>query len=341
VWPAEVQVIPFKTTYGVSETIAPASDLMVYYRDTTTGTMKPAAKGTAAGTTYTLNYYPSGSGSMTDPSIGTGFTSADEAANPVSVLVKMNGYPGGGTEAQAPYNVWVGSSTPNVSPVFLAFPLRSAYMVNETINPGSDLAVYKSGPAGAMALLTYGTDYTLSAVNGVATINPASTPFTPAGTWTITVTDAVDTTVSTTYTVNVTAAEVTTLRVMYINGSQGPGMKLNVQGAYALDGPPQGRMIHSVIPLKPDGTPFMNGVVEVSYLVGRMDNEPVTLNINASGTLGLRPALVDGPYSGLVPIGTAEELRLIGVEGSYVLTADIDLLGFSSYAPHTWRGSLL
>jgi hypothetical protein len=320
-WPPEVQVVTFKNTYASGDSIDVDNDLAVYTRDTATGAM-------ANSEPYT------GSGSQTGKFTLSPATITGTPGQCLTVTVTVHNYPIATTDTTQTYNVWVGTGGGSVTPSLLALPLRTTYSVGGLIDPAGDLRVYKSDTTGAYSPLTYGTEYTLTRDGGSE--DPAAEPFTAAQVPTgavIKVTDAAISTLSTTYGVNVINAGVEVLGVVYSDGTTGPNMKRNVQGAYVLDGPPRGKMIHTVKPLAGNAP-----IPGKAYRVGRMDHEAVMMNIDPAGDLSFRTAYSAGPYSGFIPVETSAELELINdpahastwLRGKYALTADLDLLGFAT-----------
>jgi hypothetical protein len=325
-WQREVLVVPFKNSYNNGEHIDPANDLTVYTRNTSTGAMEKR--------TATL---PSPEFTVSPDTI----TTPIPADAPIPITVTVNSY----AVNPAPiYNVWVGpapSSGGSVTPALLAVPLRNTYSVGGFIDPVSDLLVYKSDSSGVYTPLTHGTGYGLAytPAGSSITVDPSGTAFISADVLaspiTITVTETSGS-LFYIYAVNVIPAGAEVLSVVYSDGLPGPNMKRNAQGAYVLDGPPQGKMIHTVQPLA-GNTPIPGK----EYLVGRMDHEAVTMNIDPlSGDLSFRTPYSAGPYSGLIPVESVEEMLRVkaSVGGNYVLAADLDMLGFSSHNPQTWSG---
>ncbi|MDR0599979.1 MAG: hypothetical protein LBG84_07865 [Treponema sp.] len=330
VWPAEARVVPLKNTYDVNDSIVKAGDLAVYTRNTATGLMTPVP---AADIQLAA-------GGLSSPA-GTAALGPLPPGDPLTVTVTVSGY----AVSPAPvYNVWVGSGGGPVIPALLVVPLRSVYSVGGVIDPANDLRVYRGNPTGVYSLLTHGTgmgNYKLTLGSG--TEDPVTAPFTSAQVGTpvaITVTEIAAGGLTAAYTVDVMDAGVAVLSFFYADHSPGNPtpdgvLRRNVQGAYLREGTPQGKTIHSVVPINPaTGQPFPGK----TYPVGRADTEAVTLNLDpSSGDLSFRAAYSAGPYNGFIPIGSAAELAMItNLNGKYALTADIDLLGFAAYNPRNW-----
>jgi hypothetical protein len=321
-WPAEVQVIPFQTTYSAGASLVKATDLTVYTRKPT-GEMERADAGTVSLTDGTTT---AGAGIA---SLGLSLT-----AGTYTITVTVPAY---SATAQAAYQIGVGVSGPSgLSAVLLAVPQRTAYGLGGVINPASDLAVYQSDSDGVMSPLSYATDYALSTTIGGTAVDPVTTSFTPAGSFTITVTAG---SLAVTYEVYVSSTEAGVERLGFyyadhVGGTDFDGyMKRNIQGAYVKEGMPQGRIIHSVKPLTAAGAE-----IGPSYLVGRMDTEAVTLRLDTAGVLSFRDAFAAGPRKDLIPVETVAELKMINSNraGKYALMANVDLLGFSSYLAQNW-----
>jgi uncharacterized repeat protein (TIGR02543 family) len=106
--------------------------------------------------------------------------------------------------------------------------------------------------------------------------------------------------------------------VVYVDGSAGT-MKWNGENKYVMESP-QDKVIYSVT--------FNNH----TYYLGRKGNETLTLNVDTTGVISLRPA-----SGGVIPVGTFAELQLLNagaaaLSGKYRLEAGVDLLGGSNIA---------
>jgi hypothetical protein len=294
-----VQIVPFKTVYDTaSPSINTATDLAVYTRNEATGEMTQITGG------FTVS---------PDPLSGI---------NPIIVTVAVAGY------ANATYQVWLNPEEAPFIPTLMVVPLKTGYVAGDKIIPDTELAVYKSAPGGAMNRIYYPSGFTLTLDDNVT--NPAATAFSASGVIPITVKDTAtgaDHANDSTYTAQVTSPPIGILTVQYVDGSAGT-MTRNVQGNYIID-TVRNKVIYTVAAVDP-----ADQTITHTYLLGRMDYEPVTLNLDEHGVLSFRPPLMSGPSRGCIPIESVEELKMINnaLSNRYALEARLDLLGDASYS---------
>jgi hypothetical protein len=101
-------------------------------------------------------------------------------------------------------------------------------------------------------------------------------------------------------------------------------MRRNANGDFVIVGAAQDKIIHTI---RTVGT-----LQPKEYLLGRKDNEAITLNFDINGRLLFRAPLTSGEKRGFILVSTAEELSMINKDAGtlsdyYALTADVDLLG--------------
>jgi hypothetical protein len=220
-------------------------------------------------------------------------------------------------------------------PEVIVVPYKTAYASRESIDPAADLTVYtrntatgKLAPVSAFTI----TPLNLAGLSGEERVTVVVTDYPAAGQ-----------TASGYYTIWVDdpAPPITRLALNYANPDPGNPehydreLYLNGQGKFELDlGPvgwPEYMVIHSVVPIDPKTSQPIAGK---RYLLGRRDDETVTLNLDSAGNLHFNPA-----QHGVVLVSSVEELKMINSgpsNGKYVLEGNLDLLGSSDYDPQEW-----
>jgi hypothetical protein len=109
------------------------------------------------------------------------------------------------------------------------------------------------------------------------------------------------------------------MNITYVDDTPGK-MELNANGEWVVTAP-QNKVIKTFT------TNTQAGGTGQTYLMGRMDDMPIKLNIDSAGTLGFRPPDADG-----IPIGTVEEFQMINknhttLARKYYQEDDLDLMG--------------
>jgi hypothetical protein len=318
--PPEIIIVPFKTLYASNESIA-ADDLAVYTRDTATGKMAPVSA-------FTIN-----------PTVLTGLTGKQ------TITVAVTDYPAPGKTTTGQYTIWVNEPPPITPPGLVVVPLRTSYFTGQTVNKTYDVIVYKSGAGGAMTQLLP-ADYDLTIIANGGSIVTGTFP--ARGTYVVKVVDTGSPAIFVTYQITVLNAAITELAFYYADNTSGDpdgSLILNDQGKFVYSesnpwsqGDRQYKVIHSVVPIDPLTGQLIAGK---RYLLGRQDDEAVTLNFTGMGNLDFKPAEL-----GFILVSSVAELQLIGSStegghGKYVLDGNLDLLGEATgtgfCAPQQWE----
>jgi hypothetical protein len=318
-----VQVVPFRTSYGLGDTIDWDNDLAIYVRDMATGNTVLLAPGK-------FTVVPAPAFIREGAFIATGMA---------QVVVTALNYPSAGVNTTSRYNVWISSTAQTFVPSMLVIKYKSAYGVDETIDPAADIEVYKSTSAG-ITRLPYSSSspgFTLDTAGSGSGIARFSTE----GIKTITVKDSASGSgkaADSAYTVTVTSSVYgpNTMTALYVDNTTGT-LTRDSAGEWRPSTPTY-KVIHSVTAIDPvDGTSRV-------HLIGHRDNLSFQLNLDGRGRVLFHPAITDGPYTGYIPVETVAELQKINTDagtlaGKYVVVQPVDLLGGSNTLAslrHNW-----
>jgi hypothetical protein len=221
-------------------------------------------------------------------------------------------------KADRVYTLILSVGAANYPKMLIAVPMRTNYFSGYGIDKDNDLSVYLRDTNGITEQVPV-DKFEVSAER-----TDALGKFSETGNRKVTVTYTLDTTLTASYSVWVRSLTGYTevLEFYYADNTSGNPdgrMRRNADGDFVIEGTAQNKVIHTI---KTDAATGGQ-----TYLLGRKDNEAVTLNLADDGTLNFRQE-----SGGVIHVGTIAELNKIKVDtaslaGKYVLTANVDLLG--------------